>query len=281
MKFFPLKWGLGALAGWAMASLAQAHDFWIQPAQFQTEVNAWQTASLRIGHPGDEEAYGRNPKHLVKFEAHGLDPEGKPASWPLAGRPGASPAGRWRPKTAGGYTLAYRSAESKLTMEPAKFEAYLEEEGLGEIVAARRKLGESDKPGRESYSRCAKSLVRAGAFEDVQDRVVGLPLEFVLEENPFAKSDSPKEDHFADLAVRLELHGEALAGAQVQAWSLVDPDQVIYATTDREGQVRLPLTRGGAWMLSSVHMERAADTATDVDWVSLWASHCFQLGATR
>lgn len=42
-------------------------------------------------------------------------------------------------------------------MKPASFEEYLEEEGLGHIVQARARSGESDKAGKERYT-----IVREG-----------------------------------------------------------------------------------------------------------------------
>lgn len=279
MRFTPARGGGALLIGVLTCGLVQAHDFWVQPAEFQAAPGSWQTAGLFIGHPGEAERYSRNPNHLVSFEAHGVDPEGDARTWSLTGLPGATPAGRWRPPHAGAFSLAYRSSESTLTMEAEKFEAYLFEEGLESIVEERMRRGESRAPGRESYSRCAKSLLGVGDVEALVDRVVGLPLELILESDPAALVDSPEPDHFADLVVRLEFRGESLAGSQIQAWSLADPARVVYADTDAEGRVRLALPIDGPWMLSTVHMERAPADREGVDWVSLWSSHCFRVGS--
>ena len=48
-------------------------------------------------------------------------------------------------------------------MKPPSFEKYLEEESLGHIVPAPAQRGESDKPGKERYTMCAKTIARGSA----------------------------------------------------------------------------------------------------------------------
>ena len=72
-----------------------------------------------------------------------------------------------------------------VTLDADKFEKYLGEEGLERIIGMRRERGEGDKPGREVFSRSAKTLVIAGdGGAQGFDRVLGLTLELVLLKDP-------------------------------------------------------------------------------------------------
>jgi hypothetical protein len=69
-------------------------------------------------------------------------------------------------------------------MRATSFTRYLQEESLNDVVAAREKLGETDKPGKEKYSMYLKSIVLAGPPDDGFKRVVGQPIEIVPEKDP-------------------------------------------------------------------------------------------------
>src|SRR5207249_7443329 len=58
-----------------------------------------------------------------------------------------------------------------IELEPEKFESYLKDEGLERVVKIRSDRKETLKPGREVFSRCAKTLLKVGAgAADGQDR---------------------------------------------------------------------------------------------------------------
>ena len=200
---------LPLLALLCVAPFASGHEFWIEPASHAPKVGATLAAGLQLGHADDKEAYTRNPRHLAEFSL--ISPSGKRT--PLQGRPGEHPAGRVKLREAGTFVLAYRSKLSNLEMEPAKFEAYLVEEGLEGIVAERKRLGESLLPGREGYSRCAKSLVRTpGADPKGFDQRVGMPLELVPMADPLSYVPGDPE---RKLAFQLLEAGSARSGLEM------------------------------------------------------------------
>ena len=61
----------------------------------------------------------------------------------------------------GSLLVTGRTIPNLIELEPKKFEEYLKEEGLPEIVEWRHQHGESAKPGRERYSKYVKSLLVA------------------------------------------------------------------------------------------------------------------------
>src|ERR1700687_6087290 len=80
----------------------------------------------------------------------------------------------------------------------------------GFLVGGRR--GQSGAPGKEIYSRCAKSLIAIGGDAGSgHDRVLGLTLELIPEANPYTLAAGQ------ELPVRLLYGGQPLAGAKVAA----------------------------------------------------------------
>jgi uncharacterized GH25 family protein len=251
-----------ALAG--LAAPALAHDVWIAPHSFRPAVGQRTAVALRVGHPQHGvEPVPRNPQRLVRFAS--LEPSGER---PLPGAVGADPAGLLVPMTPGLLTIVYEGNFARHEMAPAKFDAYLLEEGLESALEERRKRSEADQPGRERYARSIKSLVAVGGDASGEDRAVGLPLELVAETNPFTLPPG------AELPLRLLYRGSALAGALVELARLDGAGSVLTARSDSEGRVRFPLADGGPWLVTAVHLTRAPADTTE-DWESWWTSLTF------
>ena len=124
---------------------------------------------------------------------------------------------------------------------------------------------------RESFIRCAKSLVLAGPPDAAHgDRPLGFTLELVAERNPYALATGQ------ELPVRLTNQNRPLAGALVVAINRQNPSEKLSARTDADGRVRFRLPRGGMWLVKAVHMV-AAPAGADADWVSFWASLTFEM----
>jgi uncharacterized GH25 family protein len=268
--------GVG-LSSTALAALllvtgtARAHDFWIEPSTYTPAVPSSISVRLRVGEDfANGDPYSRNPAHIRSFELVG--PSGTRL---VSGRAGDEPAGVVRLETPGIHVIGYRSAQTVLELEAAKFESYLREEHLEAVSRQRAERGQTDAPGREAFSRCAKAIVIAGdADGDGYDRVLGFTLELIPERSPGAL-------HAGDeLPVRLLFEGKPLANAYVGAVNAEDTDVKAEARTDADGRARLRFARDGTWLVRSVHMIPAAG-GLGADWESLWASLTFRIPAPR
>ncbi len=251
------------LAGLATAPL-EAHDFWIEPSTFRPEVPSQLHVALRVGQDFRGDAVPRDDRRIVRFVAAG--PAGETS---IPGLPGTDPAGFARIEHPGLYVVGYRSSRSPIELEAEKFEKYLADEGLEHVSKERARRGESGKPGKEVYSRCAKALVVAGGGPTAGfDRTLGFTLELVPERVP----------RVGDLPVDLLFEGKPLAGALVLAMNQADPAQKLSARTDRQGRVVLRLTQAGVWLVKAVHMIPAPPDI-GADWESLWASLIFEIAS--
>jgi hypothetical protein len=233
----------------------------VAPSSFTPGVGERLDVRLCVGHPSEFQEQLRDSRRIVRFElveAQGVRP--------IVGLDGRSPAGFLATRAAGTAWLVYQSNHAFVEIEPAVYARYLEEEGLDEVRAERERRGESERPGRDSYLRCDKALVRIGAAPPGGfERVLGLPIEFVLETDPSATGS-------AELTLRLELAQQPLAGQQVKWMRLEAPYRVALARTDEAGRVRFP-REAGRFVASTVHQRRSRpEQQLEGDWEGLWAS---------
>jgi uncharacterized GH25 family protein len=248
-----------------LAATALAHDFWIEPARHRVAKGDAVALPLRVGDDYPGEPVARDDLRIEKFVVLGPDGETD-----VKGEDRKEPAGSFTPATDGIYAVVYRSKRRSIELAAAKFEAYLREEGLDHVAKLREERKETEKPGREVYSRCAKALIRAGDAALGFDRVAGLRCEIVPETNPFAAAPGDA------LTFRVVFDGKPLEGGLVVARSNADPKHTVSARTDAAGRVKLTLDREGAWMVKCTHMV-PAPAETGMDWESLWASVTFDI----
>jgi hypothetical protein len=263
-----------ALAFALAPAAAAAHEFWLSPSAYGAVPG--DTVSVRAcvgtGFCGEIKAYA--PARVLRFELRGA----RTVDLAPAGAGGETRWARFVAADAGGQVVAYESNAAFIELEAARFDAYLEEEGLDEVLAARRDGEGGRDPGRERYARCAKTWVAGDRPERVL-QPAGLMLEIVPLEDP-----GPAEA----LRVRVLFRGAPLAGARVRGWNRplargaapIDPEAAdpmppaVQTRTDADGVAVLDVRRPGEWLLNTVHMVPCSEPAA-ADWQSWWASFSF------
>ncbi len=259
--------GLAAfLALVAFGPALLAHDFWIEPSSFHPPPGSELSVSLRVGQHFRGDPVPRDDRLIARFVLSSAAGE-----IPIGGLPATDPAGFVRVSAPGLAVIGYRSNRTPIELDAGKFEEYLAEEGLDAVLQARAARDERRKPGREVYSRCAKSLVAVGGSgEKGFDRVLGLTLELVADASPLKTRPGGK------MPFRIVYEGKPLAGALVKAIALDDPDNTLSVRSDARGRVAFLLARKGVWLVKAVHMV-PAPAQTRADWESLWASLTFEI----
>ncbi len=256
----------GCLAVMLATLPAIAHDLYIMPHKFAVKTGEDVLLSL---HVGDSFPASEGPVAPQRIVIARLSDGQTIEDFRILGRATHAMA---RIKKPGTYVAAVGTAPRFLEMPPQKFESYLTEEGLSQVLAWRRSSGEANLPGREVYRKFAKSLIVGGRPDDGWARPAGLPIEIIPEANPEAIPSG------GSLPVRVLFEGQPAAGLQLEAaWAADGQSQVkVVGRTDSEGRIRVPLTRAGIWRLHSVTMRRSATPAT-ADWESFWASLTFEV----
>ena len=254
------------------ARLAAAHDYWIEASHFWLQPGDRVLLYLRVGEylAGQPAAFsiGRVLRFHIdnatrRFEVLPLQRD---------------PAGMARLQDSGLQVVSYENMPTYLELPAKQFNSYLQAEGLEGVLEARRQAGTSDQPGKEAYSRCAKSLLwidgepptEGGAA--LHNKAVGLSLELLAETNPY-RLQAP-----APLRVQLLHEGQPVAGALVMALNKSAPNEVQRVQSDADGRAAFTLRRSGLWLVKAVHMVPAAPEAPE-DWRSYWASLTFELPA--
>lgn len=262
-----LRW----LAAWGLALLftpvAHAHEFWLVPDNGLTREGREVELELRIGPTWPGVQTSRLPGLVRWFRAH--DAEGVREVADVAHRQGASAVGHITARAAGSLIVAMRSNSRRVELPAPEFNQYLEEEGLTRILALREKFALMDAPGRELYSRCAKSIIAVDGQSRGFDRVVNLPLELIPLTDPMSfRPGTP-------FVVQVLLHGQPLPGILVKAQLRANPVIEKTVVSNKEGRVAFNLAGPGMWLFNAVHMDPGGQG--DVDWESLWSSLTMEL----
>ena len=274
-----LRTVVGCVAAMA-ASPALGHDFWIAPTAFHSKAGERIDLTLRVGHLDNAEDVKRDSTRIEQFSL--LTPDGTKSD--VLGQDRYSPAGVIRPHVPGLNIVIFDSNTVAHTMDSAKFEAYLKEEGLERIVAERAKRGESGATGVETYSRCAKSLIwidgdAPASSSNNSDRATGMRLELIAAKSPGELKPGD------DLSVQLLFDGKPIEGVKIVAANTAnatadDPEGQVIARSDADGRAPFKLPVGGMWMIHAVHMTRLPEEA-EADWESIWTSLTFEIGKPR
>jgi hypothetical protein len=86
----------------------------------------------------------------------------------------------------GTYVVGASVRPRELRLEAQEFNAYLEADGVPDVLAARRRGGELDRPARERYSKHVKAVLQVGDRRSgVFATPLGHPAELVPLDNPY------------------------------------------------------------------------------------------------
>lgn len=258
------------LVMFAAIQSGRAHDYWLQPRQCFLAPGETTDVQLFVGdHFAEQAERPFQAKMTVKLQLVG---QKQVQDLKATGKNGAKPACSITPQQVGNHLVVMERDWSHIEIEAAKFNKYLEHEGLTEILAKRREAGEGDTVGRERYRRYLKALVQVGDRHDQTfGQKIGHRLEILPLANPYAAEQRDR------LGVSVLFDGKPLRGAQVTAYNRSGDDTTTQtARTDNQGQVHFTLDQSGPWLIRLVHMRRCQDVSK-FDWESFWAAYSFQL----
>jgi uncharacterized GH25 family protein len=171
----------------------------------------------------------------------------------------------------GNHMFALERDWSYIKLEAEKFEDYLREDGMEYIIAERAKLGESQKEGRERYSRFIKTLLQIGEKRDkTYKEKTGLKLDITPLENPYSKKVGDS------LVFQVWFDGKPLANRTVFT---DNRDGETFSKqrflTDKDGNITVKLNSKGSWLIRLVVMQRCKTDCGDADWESFWGAFSF------
>jgi uncharacterized GH25 family protein len=163
--------------------------------------------------------------------------------------------------------VAFNSTNSYIGLDAEKFNAYLQEDGLENVIEYRKQNNETDSMGREFYQRCSKTIFQVGMLKDKTFAThTGLPLDIIPQQNPYQLKNADS------LKVKILFLKNPLPNTLIKLWHR---DQAVTykkdLRTDENGECSLPVTLTGKWMVSTIRMERIENNPT-AQWQSYHGS---------
>jgi uncharacterized GH25 family protein len=174
-------------------------------------------------------------------------------------------------KEEGTYVLKMQSNNAFIELSADRFNQYLKENFLDEIIDRRKKTNATDKPGKEFYSRNTKLILQVGEKPDKEfEKNTGLPVEIIPLTNvaDYKIGDAVK--------FRILYGGKPLFGARAYVWNNKDSrtySQPIY--TQQDGTIETRIFNSGLWMVSVVKMIPSPEQGAD--WQSYWGTFVFEI----
>ncbi len=174
---------------------------------------------------------------------------------------------------AGTYVVGVSTKPSMIGLTGDEFNLYLQEDGIPDVLAARRSAGELQKPAIERYSKHVKTLIQVGQTRsDHYATVMGYPAEIVPLENPYSLSSG------GTLRVRTLVDGKPAGNQYVLYGGRTDSDAGIEQKNTRsgaDGVASIRLTQRGTWYVKFINMVPVK--VDSVTYESKWATLTFQV----
>lgn len=254
------------------AKPAQAHDYWLEFQPAAPTPGADMAVALWLGEnfipeaqTAIQDARAVSLRHITRFSDVDLLPRTHLGGAPLLRLGVAAP---------GGHLLTLERETTQVQLRARRFNRYLEQEGLHDALAERKRSGELWRRGTERYQRYLKAFVQVGDGADgVSTRVLGQRLEVVPERDLATVKVGER------LGVRVMFEGRALAGAQVEAFARTGDARTPAAqagVTDATGRTEFTVSETGTWLVRTVHMQRCVG-CEQIQWESFWAAYSFAL----
>jgi hypothetical protein len=259
------------LAMWCAicASVATAHEFWIEPTEYQVLPGTNIVANLKNGQNFEGISLAFFDRNITRFDVVVGD-----TVTPVTGRMGDSPALDLPGPDNGLVVVVHETTPSFVTYsEWDKFLAFAQHKDFRDIAARHAANGFGPVPFKERYTRHAKVLIGVGDGAGA-DRALGLETEFVALSNPY----DPAFDGV--MQVRLLDQGDVRADAQVEVFDR-DPQGNVTITlwrTDASGTASVPVLPGHSYLFDGVVLRPATGSETAV-WDTFWAALTFAVPA--
>ena len=256
--------GVGAIIVLSGLS-AWAHDTWLLPARFAVKPGEPIVLEMTsgMGFPQAE-----TPVKADRIAASGIRLAGQTGTLEPQ-TPTASALRLTAKAAAAGIAVLWAVSKPRtLELQPDEVKHYLEEIGAPPAIEERWR---KQQRWRESYSKLAKTYVRAGSADDGSwQKPVGLALEIVPLQDPTALRRG------GDFSVRVLRDGKPLPALSLSAVG-PGPGAPLTTRTDSEGRAVFRFDRAGPWLLRGTLLEESA--APDRDWDSLFATLVVSVGS--
>lgn len=269
LRVTAIKCLTGSILALLMNNSAIAHEFWIEPVQYQVEENSVLEAHLRNG----ENFAGSSVAHLTSQTTR-FDVVTGERTDPVIARLGDNPALKMQSLQAGLNIVVHQTTDSVISYAKwDKFQRFADHKDFPDILARHRDRSLPETQFREAYTRYSKSLIAVGNSVG-SDVKTDLEIELVALQNPYIHDVSD------GIQVAAYYQNKIRPNAQIELYEKSADDEVAVTLhrTDDQGLVVLPVKPAHRYLVDMVVLrEPSAELAKEqrVVWESLWASLTF------
>ncbi|MCK0094499.1 DUF4198 domain-containing protein [Yoonia sp. F2084L] len=262
MRIFALVFSL-------FAAPVAAHEFWIEPLEYQVPAETTLEANIVNGQEFAGAKLAYLPQRFVNFVLFAGD-----ASARVEGRPGDTPALQQNPVAEGLNIAAYQANNATVDYENwEKFQNFIDHKDFGDVLSLHEGRGLSVNGFKEVYSRHAKTLFGVGNSAGA-DRRVGLETEIVALTNPYT------DDVSGGFSVQVYYRNDVRADTQVEVFEKAPNGLVAISLhrTNSDGIATFPVRPGYRYMADAVVLREpsaALAERTGAVWETLWANLTF------
>lgn len=179
-----------------------------------------------------------------------------------------------------GTYLAGVSTKPKMIKLSAKdFNAYLEHDGILDVLADRKKSGKLSNDARELYAKSSKVLLQVGDTKTSNYKtIMDYPVELVPTSNPYSVKIGEK------ISFKLLIKGKPLTDQLVYVGNRAPATKPsahghshddASLRTDENGIFTIEIDHTGYWYLRTIHMVESSDA--NYEYISNWATLTFEI----
>ena len=252
-----------------IAAPVAAHEFWIEPVEYQVDAETNLEANIVNGQEFTGPKLAYLPQRFVNFVLFAGTGSAR-----VEGRPGDMPALQQEPVAEGLNIAAYQANNAIVDYESwEKFQNFVDHKDFGDVLSQHEARGLPLENFKEVYSRHAKALMGVGNSEGA-DRRVGLDTEIVALTNPYT------DDVSQGFQVQVFYRNDVRPNTQVEVFEK-GADSIVtislYQTND-EGIAVFPVKPGFSYMVDAVVLRAPSEALaerTGAVWETLWANLTF------
>jgi len=263
--------GLGLVLLIASVATLDAHDLFLKPFAFFVAPGS--DARLRVLNGTFEKSENSITRDRLR-DLSVVGPNGiahpDTSAWSEAGDTSVFV---FRTGAAGTYVVGASTLPRTLRMEAKAFNEYLASDGVPDMLEARKRSNELNKPSHERYSKHVKTLIQVGDTRTSGfDTVLNYPAEIVPLDNPYATKAG------GVIRVRALVDGRPVVNQLVIAGGRTPSGARLPVNTVRSGSDGVALIAVGSpgfWYVKFIHMVLV--TGDTVNYESKWATLTFQV----
>lgn len=173
----------------------------------------------------------------------------------------------------GTYVVSVSTKPREIDLKASEFNEYLTEDGIPDVLDARKKSGQLGKDVRERYSKHVRAIYQVGETLTESFRTpLGYPVEIIPQQNPYRLKVGQTIEVLCTLDSQPLVNQYVLAGWEPKKGRNVSQ---LHTRTDAKGIARFKLKGAGKWYVKLIHM--APLNEPPVSYESKWATLTFEI----